>query len=124
VQRYHPRIVGGLEEHAGHYATLLAERYDVDLLTTCAENSIAWKKALPEAVQTRQRQRHSLQGVWRQNAGVASTPPSVAPRLSPDGRPAAPGTPCNPTPPLSRSACPGRPTPRHAVLRAAAASRR
>jgi hypothetical protein len=47
----------------------------------------------------------------------------MRPQLSPDGRPAAlgPGEPLRHTPPLSGSACPGRPTPRHAVLRAARA---
>jgi glycosyltransferase involved in cell wall biosynthesis/predicted O-methyltransferase YrrM len=48
VQRCHESIVGGSESLAWHYATVLSEAYDVDVLTTTALDTGDWANALPE----------------------------------------------------------------------------
>jgi glycosyltransferase involved in cell wall biosynthesis/predicted O-methyltransferase YrrM len=48
VQRYHEDVVGGSESLAWHYATLLRDAYDVDLLTTTAVDISDWANVLPE----------------------------------------------------------------------------
>ena len=48
VQRCHEDIVGGSETLAWHYATLLSDAYDVDLLTTTAVDTAVWSNTLPE----------------------------------------------------------------------------
>ena len=53
VQRCHESVVGGSESLAWHYATLLKDHYDVDILTTTAINIVDWANALPEGVEMR-----------------------------------------------------------------------
>lgn len=48
VQRYHQDVVGGSESLAWHYATLLSDTYEVDLLTTTAVDISDWANILPE----------------------------------------------------------------------------
>jgi hypothetical protein len=48
VQRYHESVVGGSESLAWHYATLLRDAYEVDLLTTTAVDISDWANVLPE----------------------------------------------------------------------------
>jgi glycosyltransferase involved in cell wall biosynthesis/predicted O-methyltransferase YrrM len=48
VQRYHQDVVGGSESLAWHYATLLSDAYEVDLLTTTAVDISDWANVLPE----------------------------------------------------------------------------
>ena len=47
VQRCHPDVVGGSETLAWHYATLLREAYEVDVLTTTAVDTTEWANTLP-----------------------------------------------------------------------------
>jgi len=47
VQRYHQDVVGGSESLAWHYATLLRDAYEVDLLTTTAVDISDWANVLP-----------------------------------------------------------------------------
>src|SRR5215203_2388823 len=51
VQRCHESIVGGSESLAWHYATLLKDVYEVDLLTTTAIDIQDWANVLPEGVE-------------------------------------------------------------------------
>ena len=53
VQRCHETVVGGSESLAWHYAMLLKDDYDVDILTTTAIDIRDWANALPEGVETR-----------------------------------------------------------------------
>ena len=53
VQRCHESIVGGSESLAWHYATLLSEVYQVDILTTTAIDILHWSNTLPEGVEMR-----------------------------------------------------------------------
>lgn len=53
VQRCHESIVGGSESLAWHYATVLREIYDVDILTTTALDTREWSNTLPEGRQSR-----------------------------------------------------------------------
>jgi glycosyltransferase involved in cell wall biosynthesis len=53
VQRCHESIVGGSESLAWHYATLLKDVYEVDILTTTAIDIQDWANALPEGVEMR-----------------------------------------------------------------------
>ncbi len=55
VQRCHESVVGGSESLAWHYATLLRDAYDVDILTTTAIDIIDWANTLPEGVEMRER---------------------------------------------------------------------
>lgn len=48
VQRCHEDIVGGSETLAWHYASLLSNAYEVDLLTTTAVDTAVWANTLPE----------------------------------------------------------------------------
>jgi glycosyltransferase involved in cell wall biosynthesis len=48
VQRCHEDIVGGSETLAWHYASLLSNAYEVDLLTTTAVDTSVWANTLPE----------------------------------------------------------------------------
>ena len=48
VQRCHESVVGGSESLAWHYATLLRDAYEVDLLTTTAVDISDWANVLPE----------------------------------------------------------------------------
>jgi glycosyltransferase involved in cell wall biosynthesis len=50
VHRWHPSVIGGSEALAWHYATLLADTFDVDLLTTTATDAVLWKDELPSGV--------------------------------------------------------------------------
>ena len=53
VQRCHETVVGGSESLAWHYAMLLKNDYDVDILTTTAIDIRDWANVLPEGVETR-----------------------------------------------------------------------
>ena len=51
VQRCHEGIVGGSETLAWHYATLLRDVYEVDLLTTTSVDTSEWTNTLPAGSQ-------------------------------------------------------------------------
>lgn len=51
VQRCHPQALGGSEALAWHYAQLLRERHDVEVLTSCALDYVTWDNALPAGVE-------------------------------------------------------------------------
>jgi glycosyltransferase involved in cell wall biosynthesis len=53
VQRCHETVVGGSESLAWHYAMLLKNNYDVDILTTTAIDIRDWANVLPEGVEER-----------------------------------------------------------------------
>jgi len=53
VQRCHPDVVGGSETLAWHYAQLLSDAYQVDVLTTTALDTSVWANALPAGSETR-----------------------------------------------------------------------
>lgn len=52
VQRCHPDIAGGSETLAWHYATLLQNDYEVEVLTTTALDTAVWANTLPPGTQT------------------------------------------------------------------------
>jgi glycosyltransferase involved in cell wall biosynthesis len=54
VQRCHESIAGGSESLAWHYATLLSDFYEVDLLTTTALETGEWANVLPAGLEKRQ----------------------------------------------------------------------
>jgi glycosyltransferase involved in cell wall biosynthesis len=54
VQRCHESVVGGSESLAWHYATLLRDVYEVDILTTTAIDIKDWANVLPEGVEHRE----------------------------------------------------------------------
>jgi len=54
VQRCHESVVGGSESLAWHYATLLRDVYEVDILTTTAIDIQHWTNALPEGIEIRE----------------------------------------------------------------------
>jgi glycosyltransferase involved in cell wall biosynthesis len=47
VQRYGPRVTGGSERHCRVIAEHLAERHDVTVLTSCAEDYVTWRNVYP-----------------------------------------------------------------------------
>ena len=51
VQRCHEDIVGGSETLAWHYAQLLRDAYEVDVLTTTAVDTSVWANTLPEGAE-------------------------------------------------------------------------
>src|SRR5215208_6854228 len=53
VQRCHEDIVGGSETLAWHYASLLSDSYEVDLLTTTAIDTSEWANTLREGPETK-----------------------------------------------------------------------
>lgn len=53
VQRCHETVVGGSESLAWHYAMLLKDDYQVDILTTTAVDIRDWANALPEGIEMR-----------------------------------------------------------------------
>lgn len=53
VPRCHESLTGGAEAHAWQYATLLADDYDVDVLTTTASDYVSWANDLREGVERR-----------------------------------------------------------------------
>lgn len=53
VQRCHEDIVGGSESLAWHYAQLLSDAYQVDVLTTTAIDTSEWANTLPAGPETR-----------------------------------------------------------------------
>ena len=54
VQRSHPSIVGGAEALSWTYATLLKDKYHVEIITTTALDAINWDNRLPEGKETRE----------------------------------------------------------------------
>ena len=54
VQRCHESVVGGSESLAWHYATLLKDVYQVDILTTTAIDIQDWANVLPAGVEMRE----------------------------------------------------------------------
>jgi glycosyltransferase involved in cell wall biosynthesis len=52
VQRCHPDVVGGSETLAWHYAQLLRDAYQVDVLTTTAIDTSVWANTLPAGTET------------------------------------------------------------------------
>jgi glycosyltransferase involved in cell wall biosynthesis len=53
VQRSHPDIAGGSEALARHYATLLHDKYQVEVLTTTAFDTSEWANTLPAGPETK-----------------------------------------------------------------------
>lgn len=53
VQRCHESVVGGSEALAWHYATLLKQDYEVDVLSTTAVDAAYWTNVLPEGTEVR-----------------------------------------------------------------------
>ena len=51
VQRCHEDVVGGSETLAWHYAQLLCNSYEVDVLTTTALDTRVWANTLPEGTE-------------------------------------------------------------------------
>jgi len=53
VQRCHADVVGGSETLAWHYAQLLSDAYQVDVLTTTAIDTSVWANTLPAGPETK-----------------------------------------------------------------------
>ena len=68
VHRWHPSVIGGSEALAWHYASLLTDRFDVDLLTTTATDAVLWKDELPAGTDWHEGVRVVRFGVPRQRS--------------------------------------------------------
>src|SRR5712692_470339 len=53
VQRCHESVVGGAESLAWQYATLLKERYEVEVISTTAVDAGYWSNVLPAGIEVR-----------------------------------------------------------------------
>lgn len=54
IQRCHESVVGGAESLAWQYAGYLKDRYDVDVITTCAANADTWRNVFPAGAEERE----------------------------------------------------------------------
>ena len=64
IQRYGSDILGGSEYHCRLIAERLAERHDVEVLTTCARDYITWRNGLPPGAYLFRVKASNPDGVW------------------------------------------------------------
>ncbi len=73
VPRCHPTLVGGAEALAWQYATLLADRYEVEVLTSTATDYTTWRNELREGIEHRDGVAIHRFGVQRERSGYFHT---------------------------------------------------